>query len=77
MKKLEWAKFRKSKADRIVFHSWSIFVNPRNQKIALVACSVCGILQATPGASLSCNTKSTRVSTMLSDKGWVKSRAAS
>jgi len=55
-------------------HTWITYLNPRNKKIRLDACSRCGVLKGISAQTQSCNDKTNRISKMLPEKGWIAER---
>ena len=77
MKITSWGKYNKADPDLGQVHKWSVYMNPRNQKISLVACSKCGVLKGVTDGNSKCLGEASRASHMLVDKGWIKVKKAS
>ena len=57
-------------------HEWVTYLNPRNGKVKLAACSHCGVLEGTASRSVGCSNTIARVSNMLLRQGWVAHASA-
>jgi hypothetical protein len=57
-------------------HAWVTYINPRNGKVKLAACSQCGVLEGGVARSVGCSSTIARVSNMLLRQGWVAHASA-
>ena len=57
-------------------HAFVTYINPRNGKVKLAACSHCGVLEGTASKAAGCSDTIARVSNMLLRQGWVEHAAA-
>jgi len=53
-------------------HNWVTYLNPRNKKIKVEACTICGVLRLGNSLTTGCINLTSRKNNILIKKGWVE-----
>lgn len=63
-------------AANVLAHQWQIFTNPRNGKIRVEACEVCGCLRSAQTLKTNCNVMDETTNNKMLELGWTTNRSA-